>query len=168
MRFRLPVLLAPLASIPSLALPGCEPWPRDPERTLERAAGGTLRVGASEAPPTLRRAGAGATGVEAELVEAFARSIDAQVDWRWGAQDAHLEALERYDLDLVVGGLTTKSPWKTRVGFTRPWLETGDTRHVMAVPPGENRALVALERVIESRRPGGTGATRGPQRPRAP
>lgn len=140
----------------TLALQGCEPWPRDPEDTLENAAGGTLRVGASEAPPALSRRGAGAAGAEAELVEAFARSIDARVEWRWGAQEGHLEALERYELDLVVGGLTAKSPWKARVGFTRPWRETGDTRHVLAVPPGENRTLAALERVIESRTPGGT------------
>lgn len=134
------------------ALQGCEPWPRDPESTLESALGGTLRVGAAEAPPYVVRAGAEGTGPEAELVIAFARSIDARVEWRWGALEDHLHALERRELDVVAGGLTAKSPWKAHVGLTRPWRVEGETKRVLAVPPGENRTLVALERLIESRR----------------
>lgn len=66
----------------AFTLQGCAPWPRDPERTLDESTGGTLRVGASEAPPSLTRGDSGATGPEADLVEAFARSIDARVEWR--------------------------------------------------------------------------------------
>ena len=146
--------LAPLVLAALTAL-ACEPWPRDPEGTLEAARGGTLRVGATEAPPFLTRTGERAGGPEAELVEAFARSIDARVEWRWGSQDGHLEALERFELDVAAGGLTDGSPWKARVAFTRPWRVERDARHVLAVPPGENRTLVALERLIESGRKGG-------------
>lgn len=135
-----------------LLVPACEPWPRDPETTLESASGGTLRVGAAEAPPYLVRAGDDGAGPEAELVLAFARSIDARVEWRWGSLDDHLHSLERHELDLVAGGLTAKSPWKAHVGLTRPWRVEGETKRVLAVPPGENRTLVALERLIESRR----------------
>lgn len=130
----------------------CEPYPRDPERTLERAAGGTLRVGVSEAPPWLVREGDQAGGPEAELIQAFAASVDARIDWRWGAAHEHLLALEHFELDLVAAGLTRHSPWKTRVSLTRPWRIDGDTSRVLATPPGENRLLVALERLIESRR----------------
>lgn len=136
----------------ALLLLGCEPWPRDPESTLESASDGTIRVGATEAPPYLVRAGEVGAGPEAELVIAFARSIDARVEWRWGALDDHLHALERHELDLVAGGLTAKSPWKKHVGLTRAWRVEGETKRVLAVPPGENRTLVALERLIERRR----------------
>lgn len=146
------VMATLLAAI--VGLQGCEPWPRDPEGTLDAAAGGTLAVGATEAPPYLVRDAEGAAGPEAELVDAFAQGIGAAVEWRWGAQDGHLEALERYELDLVVGGLREASPWKERVGFTRPWRVEGETRHVLAAPPGENRMVVALDRLIEARKAG--------------
>ena len=136
-----------------LLLLACDPYPRDPEGTFERVSGGVLRVGASEAPPWLTRAPEGsARGPEAELVLAFAESIDARVEWHWGGADEHLDSLERHELDLVVGGLLGSSPWKRRVALTRPWLESGEMRRVLAVPPGENRTLLALERVIESRK----------------
>ena len=148
------LILAALV-LATVALCACERWPHDPEGTLERVTGGTLRVGATESPPALVRGeGGAATGPEAELVRAFARARDARVEWRWGAQDAHMEALERYELDLVAGGLTAASPWKSRVGFTRPWRVEGKTKHVLAVPPGENGTLVALDRLIEGRKAG--------------
>ncbi|HET9947874.1 MAG TPA: hypothetical protein VFQ22_02995 [Longimicrobiales bacterium] len=129
--------------------------PRDPEGTLERARGGVLRVGGVDAPPHLVREGAAASGPEAELVYAFARSLGAEVEWHWGALDDHMRALERFELALVAGGLTQASPWKSRVGFTRPWRGDRDVARVLAVPPGENGLLVALEHVIEERRGGG-------------
>lgn len=126
--------------------------PRDPEGTLDRARGGTLRVGAVEAPPYVGRRGVGATGPEADLVRAFAESIGARVEWRWEPLDEHMRALEAFELDIVAAGLTTESPWASRVGFTRPWREEGDVRRVLAVAPGENATLVALEGVIFANR----------------
>ena len=122
--------------------------PRDPEGTLERAREGTLRVGAVEAPPYVVRRGDEAVGPEADLVRAFAESIGAQVEWRWDPLDAHMRALEAFELDVVAAGLTTESPWASRVGFTRPWRVEGDVERVLAVAPGENATLAALERVI--------------------
>ena len=144
---------AVLAAAVLILASACDPWPRDPEGTLERARGGVLRVGASEAPPLLLRgADSDATGPEAELVEAFADTIGARIEWRWGATDELLHELERYELDVVAGGLTVRSPWKRHVALTRPWLEQDDEQHVLAVAPGENAMLVALERSIERRR----------------
>ena len=145
-RLRVAVVLLAVA-----LLQACEPWPRDPENTLVEAAGAILRVGGTEAPPWLTRAGDAAAGPEAELVVAFARAINAQVEWHWGGLDDNLNALREYELAVVAGGLTAASPWNAHVGFTRPWLVQGDTKRVLAVPAGENRALVALERIIESR-----------------
>ena len=126
--------------------------PRDPEGTLERARGGTLRVGAVEAPPYVARRGDEATGPEADLIRAFAERIGARIEWRWEPLDEHMRALEAFELDLVIAGLTTESPWAGSVGFTRPWREEGDVRRAIAVAPGENATLVALERVIVSER----------------
>ena len=138
-----------------VAAGACEPWPRDPEGTFDRAAGGVLRVGATDAPPWIERAPDGsAHGPEAVLVQEFADSIGARIEWRWGSVDEHLEALERHELDLVAAGLLGSSPWSKRVGMTRPWLEEGDRKRVLAVPPGENRTLVALERLLEARKAG--------------
>ena len=126
--------------------------PRDPVGTLERVRGDTLRVGVVASPPWLVRSGEGAVGPEADLVRAFAARIDAGVEWRWGSVDDHMKSLEAFELDLVAAGLTTASPWKNKVGFTRPWQVEGRRKHVLAVPPGENGMLVALEELIEARK----------------
>ena len=126
--------------------------PRDPVGTLDQVRGGTLRVGAVASPPYLVRAAGGAAGPEAELVGEFARSVGADVAWHWGSLDDHMKSLESFELDVVAAGLTAASPWKTRVGFTRPWRQEGKQKHVLAVPPGENGLLVVLETLIEERR----------------
>jgi hypothetical protein len=137
-----------------LALAGaCADLPRDPEGALERARGGTLRVGGVDAPPWIVRSGERATGPEAELVEAFARTLGARVEWRWAAHDEHMHALERYEVDVVAAGLTQATPWRARVALSRPWLRQERARHVLAVPAGENGLLTALDRFIERRPP---------------
>lgn len=144
-RFRVALL------IPAVAL-ACGGVPRDPQGTLEHVRGGALVVGASESPPWLERSGQGAVGPEAELVYGFAESLGAEVRWRWGPLEDHLAALEEFEVDLVAGGLTDRTPWQGRVGLTRPWIERGDRRGVLAVAPGENGFLTALDRHIHERR----------------
>ena len=64
--------------------------PTDPEGTLERVSGGTLRVGVSPNPPwTEVTQGAEPTGTEVRLVEEFAPpSGGDQLDgWRRGDPD---------------------------------------------------------------------------------
>src|SRR5690606_15933037 len=146
----------------AVALAGCG-LPRDPEGTLDRVRGDTLRVGVTEAPPFVVRRGAAGIpgGVEAALVQAFADSLGAVVAWHWGPAEAHFEALKRYELDLVAAGLTAATPWKAHVGLTRPYHTAHEARgrargrepgrrlrtveHTLAVPPGENGFLHALE-----------------------
>lgn len=136
-----------LLGLTSLAACGV---PRDPEGTLEQARAGMLRVGAVDSPPHLVRTTQGASGPEGELVRAFARSIGAEVDWQWGSLDDHLETLKRFELDLVAAGLTARSPWKREVAFSRPWNRERPPDRVLAVPPGENAMLLALDRFIEA------------------
>lgn len=117
----------------ALALLGACDLPRDPRGTLAAATDGRLVVGVAESPPWVVRQGDEAAGVEADLVRAFAADLGAEVEWVWGGLDAHLEALERFELDLVAGGLVAGSPWSKRVGFTRAYLEA---EQVVGVPPG--------------------------------
>lgn len=135
-----------LSAAMALLLAGCEAVPRDPRGTTDQVTGRTLVVGVAESPPFLVRRGDAAAGPEAELVEAFARSLDARVAWEWLAAEDALRRLERGELHLVAGGLRADSPWNGRVALSRPWRGQGDTARVMAVPAGENRFLVALER----------------------
>jgi polar amino acid transport system substrate-binding protein len=103
------LLLAPLI--------GCN-LPRDPDDTLQRVQNGTLRAGLIQNPPWVVTNGSVA-GVEVELVRRLAGQLGARVDWTPGSESELLMALRERDLDLVVGGLTSKDPWKKRVAFTR-------------------------------------------------
>jgi ABC-type amino acid transport substrate-binding protein len=147
--------------LPALLLAGCgTSLPRDPEGTLDRVRGGTLRVGVSANPPwaeTPASLGPGLdepaetpTGIEPTLVADFARSLDAEVDWSTGGEEALVADLENGRLDLVVGGLTADSPWSEHAALTRPYVTVpgpdGEAEpHVMATAMGENAFLVALE-----------------------
>jgi polar amino acid transport system substrate-binding protein len=128
--------------------------PRDPEDTLERVRGGTLRVGVAHNPPWVVHTATGARGVEPVLATLIARQLDARITWIHGAQSQLLSDLHDRRLDLVLGGLTADLPWKTEVAFTRPFYDdprTGE-QHVMAAPAGENAWLLYLERQLRQRR----------------
>jgi polar amino acid transport system substrate-binding protein len=107
-----------------LAVGGCERVPRDPEGTLERARGGTIRVGIAANPPWTRPGPDRTGGIEARLVEDFARSLNARVAWVSGGESDLLRALESFQLDIVIGGLTDDTKWDRRVGLTRPYVRT--------------------------------------------
>lgn len=107
-----------------LASSACDgSYPRDPEHTSERVARSqALRAGVTEHPPWVTRApDSAAAGAEAELVERFAASMGVRVEWYWGQQEALLSALERFELDLVVGGLKRDTRFSKHVGMSDPW-----------------------------------------------
>jgi polar amino acid transport system substrate-binding protein len=106
-----------------LLAPACGGLPRDPEGTLQKVQGGHLRVGLVEHPPWVVRTGGEPTGVEVELVRRFAAELHATPEWHWGGGQRHMEALERFELDLVVGGVTDSTPWAKYVGLTGPYFE---------------------------------------------
>jgi polar amino acid transport system substrate-binding protein len=132
---------------------GCGPVPRDPEGTLDRVRGGTLRVGLVENPPWVVRTAGEPGGAEAELVRRLAAELGAKPEWVWGGEQAHLEALERFRLDLVAGGLTDDTPWKKRVGLTTPYFEE-EVR--VGVP--SSMELPSLDGVAVAVRPGDAAA----------
>lgn len=143
-----------LALVPLLACAvACAPYPRDPDRTLERVRGGVLLAGASHDPPHVVLPAAGPpTGDDVARVEALARSVDARVEWVRGEHEGLMHALHARRLHLVAGGVDAKSPWARQVALTRPYpARDGEGRRierVMAVPPGENGWLMQVESVV--------------------
>lgn len=135
-----------------LLLAGCGgPFPADPDGTLQRVTGDTLRVGVTaNAPWTADEPGGPPAGLEVDLVTEFARELDADVELTVGSEEDLIGRLETQELDLVIGGFTGKSPWAAQAALTTPYTTVPDEQgkpepHVMAAPLGENAFLVALE-----------------------
>jgi polar amino acid transport system substrate-binding protein len=132
---RRPPLVVAMVAVALLAVlaAGCG-VPRDPETTLDRVTGGTLRAGITASEPWTTLEGGRPGGVEVELVERFARELGARVEWVDGSEADLIGALEVRELDLVVGGLTADTPWQTKAAITRSFATT---RVVVAVPASQ-------------------------------
>lgn len=114
-----------------LVLAGCNATPADPEGTLERIQGGTIRAGFTANEPWAFPGSEGPTGVEVELIEDLAAELDAEVEWSEGSEAELVGALEVGQLDVVVGGLGADSPWSQHAAFTYPYFTS---RVVVAAP----------------------------------
>lgn len=140
------------------SLAACD-LPADTAGTLDRVRDGTLRVGLSRNPPWVEVADGAARGIEAELLEGFARTLNARVVWTEGSEAALVDALEQRSLDLAIAGFASDSPWGDRVGFTQPYASARAPAsgrredHVIAVMPGENALALALDRYLQESRP---------------
>jgi len=142
----------------ALGLVGCSGhYPADPDGTLDRVSGGTLRVGVSHQPPWTDTSGDNSPddpgGIEAQLIEDYAASIDAEVDWHVGGEEQLIKLLSERQLDVVIGGLTDQSPWESEVALTTDYAEClgvdGKTaKHVVAVQMGENALMSSVERFL--------------------
>jgi len=139
-----------------IGLVGCSGhFPADPDGTLDRVSGGTLRVGISHQPPWTATTGEGSSaqdpsGIEVQLINDYAESIDADVEWEAGGEEQLIMMLSQRELDLVIGGLTDQSPWSSDASLTTSYAESiavdGSTaKHVMAVQMGENAFMTSLE-----------------------
>lgn len=141
----------------TLGLAGCASYPADPDGTLDRVSGGTLRVGISPNGDWTDITDEGEpSGVEVTLVKQFAESIDAEIEWMEGGEEQLLTELEEGALDLIIGGFTDKTPWSTKAAITKPFAEveakSGKTeKHVMAAAMGENAFLLELEKFLLNR-----------------
>lgn len=119
------VIVAPAGS-------SCQ-FPGNPEGTLDRVEGGTLRVGVIEDPPWVDLSHPEPRGVEPDLVREFAGELGAEIEWVEETDTELFAALRGFQLDLVIGGLTTASPYAVEAAFTRP---DADTEVEIGVPPG--------------------------------
>jgi polar amino acid transport system substrate-binding protein len=119
-------LLFPLAGA------GCG-LPRDPEDTLERVRGGTLRVGVVHNPPWAVVKDREVTGVEVELVKKLAAELHARVEWFPGTESQLLRGLEHFELAIVIGGVDESTPWKGRIALTGSYY---DNEFIIGVGPG--------------------------------
>jgi polar amino acid transport system substrate-binding protein len=126
--------------------------PRDPEGTLDRVQGGRMRVGIAERSPWTILGDGDPTGVEVELVEGFARTLRAEIEWTAGAPAELLTALEGREVDLVIGGFTDDDPWAQEVTFTQPYariqIAVGAPRGTPLPSELDRRRVAALRGTI--------------------
>ncbi|TYT25534.1 transporter substrate-binding domain-containing protein [Luteimonas viscosa] len=145
-----PLFAPALATL--FALSACDRYPRDADDLTAQAADAGMRVGASHDPPYVQvSADGGVTGVEAELVRRFADAHGYRVTWVPGGHDALMRDLERTRLHAVIGGHHRKSPWKPKVGWSRPLHQraTEDAplpERQIALPPGQSQWHLAFDR----------------------
>lgn len=127
---------------------GCR-FPADVEDSLERAEGGTLRVGVVANPPWVELGPGEPQGVEPELVRRFAATIEAEIEWVEGNAEELAGAMGGFQLDVLAGGLTREFPYPEDVTMTRPYV---DTEIEIGVPPGtELPGALGGERVFVER-----------------
>ncbi|MCO1659786.1 transporter substrate-binding domain-containing protein [Pseudonocardia humida] len=138
-----------------LLLAGCGTVriPADPDGTLDRVRGGVLRVGVSPHEPwTTLTTGEEPGGIEPDLVRGWTAGLGARAVWTVGGEQALVQAMERGELDLVIGGITADTPWTDMAAITQPFTTSqgpdGPQEHVMLAPMGENAFLVELERYL--------------------
>lgn len=131
-----------------LILLSCDRYPRDTYDTYEEVRNGVLLAGYTENPPWIYSSPAGPDGIEAKIIEGFAESLGARVEWVQMNEQALLEELEHRNLHVVVSGLTENSPWTKRIAATGGYLEHNGRKHIIAVPPGEHRFLLELQTFI--------------------
>lgn len=108
--------------------------PRDVEGTLERVRGGVIRAGITESDPWTVLTDGEPSGVEVTILSDFAETIDAEIEWTLGSEEELFGAMEIHELDVVIGGLTSTSPWAGQVTFTHPYLTTAG---VIGWPEGD-------------------------------
>jgi len=135
-----------------LALSACDDYPRDADDMTTQAAEQGMRVGASHDPPWLVVSGDGTVGgPEAELLQRYADAQGYRIIWIPGSHDALMGELERTHLHAVAGGHHPDSPWKPKVGWSRPLGLRASPDGPMperriALPPGQSRWQLAFDR----------------------
>ncbi|WEK62876.1 MAG: hypothetical protein P0Y60_07685 [Candidatus Microbacterium colombiense] len=154
MSVRLRAATSTLAAImTAVLLSGCGiSIPSDPDGTLDAVSGAELRVGVAPEGELVHVDGATPSGSVIDLVEGFAKSIDAEPEWTVATEETLVRMLGEGDLDLVAGGFTTDTPWVDKAGITRGYVGiegAGERELVMLVPLGENAFLSTLEQYLD-------------------
>ncbi len=147
---------AAILAILLLALTACAHYPADPNGTLNNVTDGTMRVGVTENQKWVQIGeGAEPQGVEPDLLRDFASQLNADIEWHQGSEHELVDDLKHGELDVVIGGISAKTPWTTHAGLSRPYVKTKDGRgktvkHVMLAPLGENAFILSLDKFLQS------------------
>ena len=106
-----------------------------------------MRVGVTESDPWTVVEGSTPSGIEVELVERFAETLDAEIEWVDGSEQDLFGALAVGSLDLVIGGLTSTNPNSKEGTFTHPFHTSTLT---IGLPAGmESSEIAGLEIAVE-------------------
>ncbi|MFN2637771.1 MAG: transporter substrate-binding domain-containing protein [Gemmatimonadaceae bacterium] len=131
-----------------LLMAGCD-LPRDADGATDRIQNGVVRVGVADNPPWVAVGDTEVSGIEPTMIAELAGQLGARIKTVHGSETRLLESLHRRELDIVIGGFLDDSPWKKDVALTTPYHEDRQGRkHVLALPPGENRWLMRVERYL--------------------
>lgn len=118
--------MRPLPLLALVCLLGaCGDFPKDSRETLDKArAGEPLTVGFSPAEPWVGKAAgpAGLGGIEPDLIRGWARANGVRIRWIEGGESQLVEALAQNNVDLAVGGFTSRTPHGAKIGTTQPYL----------------------------------------------
>jgi polar amino acid transport system substrate-binding protein len=142
-----------LVGLCAAAVVGCG-IPRDiAHTTAEARSRGHVRAGAVAGAATIEIAADGRpAGPEVDAIAAFAASLDLEVRWEIAAEHDLMRLLGRRQLDVVVGGVEASSPYARLLGMSAPLAAAADGELlVAAVPSGENRWLLRLNRFLDER-----------------
>ena len=129
--------------------------PTDPDGTLDRVGREqVVRAGAAPNRDWVRvEAPDRPSGHEVALVEDFAASLGAEVEWTVGTEEHLVTLLEDGEIDIAVGGFTDQNLWVDMAALTRPYVEVTVSgtieKHVMMLPRGENAWQSELERWLD-------------------
>ena len=110
-----------------------------------------MRVGVAHYEPwvILDATGSPTGGVEVALIEEFAASLDAEIEWFDGPAHDLAAAVHTNSLDLAIGGLTSTSPFQKEATFTHPYLTTFATIGVDE-EPATDPDLTGVEVAVEA------------------
>jgi len=126
-----------------LLLTSCN-LPKDPESSWEKAKSNDLKVGVIDNPPYTKISENSFSGAEIDIINKFASSNDLKVTYIEGNETDLIEKLEKFKIDIIVGGFDKKTVWSKKAGISKAY----DKKHVFLVPKGENNLLVKLEEYI--------------------
>lgn len=109
------------ATLVVLSIAGCD-FPRDAGGTLARIRSeGVLRAGYTERPPWVLLENGKLAGIEPRLIEAFASSQGARVEWVSGSESSLVEALHAGQIAILVGGFLSDTRWTSRAALSRSY-----------------------------------------------
>lgn len=121
--------------IGALAASGCSDFPKDNAETLKQLkAGREMKVGVAHNPPWTVVAEGRIEGVEPALISQWAQHLGTRAHFVTGPSDDLVEALYKRELDVLVMGMTDKTPHSGKLALSQPYLEV---RTNVGVAPGQ-------------------------------